>query len=169
MVATSHGGANGAERVARRYVEEFLNTGDESVAEAILYEDLVAHQLGVEADRVGREAVVGQILAFREAVPDWHLTVEDSVAEDDTVMLRVTARGTPQNPWGNLVPTGKSFEAAAFFAFRVSEGRIVEQWNLVNLAGIGRQLGLMPPTPRALAAMVRHRIGRRLSGRSSSA
>jgi steroid delta-isomerase-like uncharacterized protein len=169
MVATSHEGANEAERVARRYVEGFLNTGDESVAEAVLHEDVVAHQLGVEADRVGREAVVEQILAFREAVPDWHLTVEDSVTGDERVMLRVTARGTPQRAWGNLVPTGKSFEAAAFFAFRVSEGKIVEQWNLVNLAGIGRQLGLMPPTPRALAAMVRHRIGQRLGGRSSSA
>nr|WP_245902751.1 ester cyclase [Salinigranum rubrum] len=59
---------------------------------------------------------------------------------------------------GKLVPTGKSFEASGFFAFRVEDGRIAEQWNLVNLAGIGRQLGLMPPTPRALVAMARHRL-----------
>lgn len=147
-----------AASLSRRYVEEFLNTGDVAVAEEVLAEDLVAHQLGVETDRVGRDAVVEQILGFRDAVPDWHLDVEDSVSEDDRVMLRVTATGTPRKPWGKLVPTGKSFEAAAFFAFRVEDGEIVEQWNLVNLAGIGRQLGLMPPTPRALAAMARHRL-----------
>jgi steroid delta-isomerase-like uncharacterized protein len=144
--------------LGRRYVEEFLNTGDVDVAEAVLAEEVVAHQLGVEVDREGRNAVVERIRAFREAVPDWHLDVEDVVAADDRVMLRVTARGTPQKPWGKLVPTGRSFEAAGFFAFRVEDGRIAEQWNLVNLAGIGRQLGLMPPTPRALVAMARHRL-----------
>jgi predicted ester cyclase len=147
-----------AAMLGRRYVEEFLNTGDESVATELLDESVVAHQLGVEVDRVGRDTVVEGILGFREAVPDWELQVEDVVADGDRVMLRITTRGTPERPWGKLVPTGKSFEAAAFFAFRVDDGRIVEQWNLVNLAGIGRQLGLMPPTPRALVAMARHRL-----------
>lgn len=158
METTAHGGATDAVTLARRYVEEFLNTGDRAVAEAVLHEDLVAHQLGVEVDRVGRDTVVEQMLAFREAVPDWTLDIEDSVAEGDRVMLRLAVRGTPEKPWGKLVPTGKSFETSAFFAFRVEDGRIVEQWNLVNLASIGRQLGLMPPTPRALVAMLRHRL-----------
>ncbi len=73
-------------------------------------------------------------------------------------MLRGTARGTSWKAGGTLVPTGKPFEVAEFFAFRVEEGKIIEQWNLVNVAGIGQQLGLMPPTPRALAAMARHRL-----------
>jgi steroid delta-isomerase-like uncharacterized protein len=158
MSVEPHGGDSEVARLGRRYVEGFLNTGDVAVAEAVLDEDVVAHQLGVEIDRVGRDTVVEQMLAFRGAVPDWHLDVEDVVADGDRVILRVTARGTPEKPWGKLVPTGRSFEAAAFFAFRVEEGRIVEQWNLVNLAGIGRQLGLMPPTPRALVAMIRHRL-----------
>jgi steroid delta-isomerase-like uncharacterized protein len=158
MSVEPHGGDSAVATLARRYVEGFLNTGDVAVAEEVLDEDVVAHQLGVEVDRTGRDAVVEQILAFRNAVPDWHLDVEDVVADDDRVMLRVTARGTPERPWGKLVPTGRSFEAAAFFAFRAEGGRIVEQWNLVNLAGVGRQLGLMPPTPRALVAIVRHRL-----------
>jgi steroid delta-isomerase-like uncharacterized protein len=151
-------GEAGAANVGRRYVEEFLNTGDAAVAEELLHEDVVAHQLGVGADRVGRDVLIEQMLGFREAVPDWTLDIEESVADGEMVMLRVTARGTPERPWGKLVPTGKSFDVAAFFAFRVADGRIVEQWNLVNLAGIGRQLGLMPPTPRALLSMARHRL-----------
>ena len=147
-----------AATIGRRYVEAFLNTGDERVATELLAESVVTHQLGVDSELVDRDALVEQMLGFREAVPDWHLTVEDSVAEGDRAMLRITASGTPQKPWGKLVPTGRSFEAAGFFAFRVVDGKIVEQWNLVNLAGIGRQLGLMPPTPRALVAMARHRL-----------
>lgn len=147
-----------ADSVGRRSVEEFLNAGDVAVAEEVLAEGLVAHQLGVETDRVGRDAVVEQLLGFRDAVPGWHLDVEDSVAEGDRMMLRVTARGTPQKPWGKLVPTGKSFEAAAFLLFRIEDGEIAEQWHLVDLAGIGRQLELLPPTPRALVAMARHRL-----------
>jgi steroid delta-isomerase-like uncharacterized protein len=162
MVAASRDTEFDAADVARRFVEEFLNTGDRAVAEELLHEDVVAHQLGVDVDRVGRDALVEQIVGFREAVPDWTLDVEESVADGGMVMLRITARGTPERPWGKLVPTGKSFDVAAFFAFSVRDGRIVEQWNLVSLAGIGRQLGLMPPTPRALVAMLRHRLfGRR--------
>jgi predicted ester cyclase len=166
MGTTAHEGEAGAAGLCRRYVEEFLNTGDGAVAEDVLAEGVVAHQLGVETDHVGRDAVVDQALAFRNAVPDWRLAVDDVVAADDRVMLRATARGTPERPWGRMVPTGKSFEVAAFFAFRVSEGRIVEQWNLANAMGIGTQFGLMPPTPRALAAMLKHKLGGR--GRSSS-
>lgn len=168
MSATPHDTEARTAELGRRYVEEFLNTGDRNVAEEVLDEDLVAHQLGVEVDRVGREAVIDQMLGFRRAVPDWTLEIEDVVADADTVMLRVTARGTPQRPWGKLVPTGKSFEAAAFFAFRVEDDRIVEQWNLVNLASIGKQLGLMPPTPRALVAMLRYRLLGRMRRRSAS-
>ncbi|AFK20429.1 ester cyclase [Haloferax mediterranei ATCC 33500] len=144
--------------LCRRYVEEFANTGDETVAVAVLHEDVLTHQLGIGEDRMGRDALVEQILSFREAVPDWHLTVEDVTAQDDRVMFRLTARGTPKKAWRNLVPTGRSFEADAFFAFRVEDGRIVEQWNLVNLMGISRQLGMMPPTPRAIAKMISHRL-----------
>lgn len=168
MSAASNRPEGDAAALCHRYVEEFLDTGDASVAEDLLDERVVAHQLGVERDLLGRDAVVEQRLAFRNAVPDWTLVVEDVAADGDTVMLRLTARGTPEHAWGKLVPTGKSFEAAAFFAFRVEGGRIVEQWNPVNLAGVGRQLGLMPPTPRVLVAMARHRLSRRLDRRPST-
>ncbi|MCO8268171.1 ester cyclase [Haloferax prahovense] len=150
--------------LCRRYVEEFVNEGDATAAEELVHEDVVTHQLGVDADRVGRDALVDQILGFRGAVPDWHLAVEDVVGEGDRVMMRLTARGTPQEPWGNLVPTGKSFEQPAFFVFHLEDGRIVEQWNLVNLMGIARQLGLLPPGPRVIAKVAAHRIRSRLGG-----
>lgn len=144
--------------IGRRYVEDFLNTGDAAVATELVDENVVTHQLGAERDLRGRDALVTQMLGFRRAVPDWQLDIEDVVAQDDRVMLRATTRGTPQHAWGKVVPTGESFEAAAFFAFRIRDEKIVEQWNLVNLAGVGRQLGLLPPTPRGLVAIARHRL-----------
>lgn len=152
------GGETDAAAVARRYVEGYLDTGDEAVGRELLAENVLTHQLGVGVDRVGREAILTQMAGFRNAVPDWSLRVEDVVAEDDRVMLRVRTTGRPRRAWGRLVPTGRSFEVAGFFAFRVEDARIVEQWTLVNLAGIGRQLGLMPPTPRGFLAVVRHRL-----------
>ena len=144
--------------LCRRYVEEFVNRGDAAVAEEILHDDIVTHQLGVDETRVGRDKLVRQILGFRESVPDWHLTVDDAVGQGDRVMVRLTVRGTPERAWGNLIPTGKSFETSAFFAFRIDDGRIAEQWNLVNLMGLTRQLGLMPPGPRVAVKMLSHRL-----------
>jgi hypothetical protein len=69
-MAATPGESVDAASVGRRYIEEFLNTGDVAVAEEVLAEDLVTHQLGVETDRAGRDAVVEQMLGFRDAVPD---------------------------------------------------------------------------------------------------
>ncbi|WP_411963855.1 ester cyclase [Haloferax sp. YSMS24] len=144
--------------LCRRYIEEFVNEGDATVAEEILHDDVVTHQLGVGEVRMGRDELVRQILGFRKAVPDWHLSIEDAVGQGDRVMLRLQVSGTPERAWGNLVPTGKSFETSAFFAFRIEDGNIAEQWNLVNLLGLTRQLGLMPPGPRVALKMLSHRV-----------
>ncbi|ELZ83107.1 hypothetical protein C453_13916 [Haloferax elongans ATCC BAA-1513] len=148
--------------LCRRYVEDFINTGDRAVAADTLHTDVVSHQLGVDEVREGRDVLVDQLLAFRDAVPNWHMTIEDTLAQDDRVMFRMTTRGTPQKAYWNLVPTGKSFEQPTFFVFRVEDDRIVEQWNMVNLMGIARDLGMMPPGPRVIAKMIAHRIRSRL-------
>lgn len=165
MATRSHRIESDGARIVRRYVDEFLGGGDVAVATDLAHEDIRVHQLGADTERIGRALNVKQVLRFRESVPDYTLTVEELFEGSDTVTVRATARGTPKQPWEGLVPTGRSFAVPSMHVFRLEQGRIVEHWMLTDRLGIGQQLGLMPPTPRALVAVVRNRLRRFLFGR----
>jgi steroid delta-isomerase-like uncharacterized protein len=64
----------------------------------------------------------------RQAFPDMRVTVEDMIAESDTVAARITMRGTHLGEFMGLAPTGKRVEVRAMDMFRIADGKIVEHW-----------------------------------------
>src|SRR5437667_6863707 len=46
-------------------------------------------------------------MALFDAFPDWNETIEEIVAEDDLVMMRLTERGTHQGAWRSISATNK--------------------------------------------------------------
>lgn len=63
-----------------------------------------------------------------EAVPDFHWTIEDLVVNHNTIAVRLTDTGTPQQDWLGIASTGKSIEIAEFAFYRVRDGKIGEMW-----------------------------------------
>ena len=49
-----------------------------------------------------------QVRLYRAAMPDLQFSVEDLVAEGDTVACRWTARGTHTGPLVNIPPSGRT-------------------------------------------------------------
>jgi predicted ester cyclase len=76
----------------------------------------------------------------RAAFPDWTESIEQLIAEDDRVVLYAIGRGTQDGEFMGISPTGASVEVAGIAIFRVADGRIVEQWGLVDMLGMLRQL-----------------------------
>jgi predicted ester cyclase len=165
MAAEPHPTESDGARTVRRYVAEFLSGGDVATATALAHEELRVHQLGDDVERSGRTLTVKQVQGLRESVPDYRLTVDELFDGGDTVTVRATASGTPTRTWNGLVPTGRSFAVPTVHVFRLEDGRIVEHWELADRLGVCQQLGLIPPTPRALLALGRSRLWRWLSGR----
>ena len=87
--------------LVRRYFEELSNEGKLDVALEILTPEAI-------------EPVQQLITMLHSAFPDFHVTIEDQLAEGDKVVTRFTARGTHQGVWrsplGDIQPTGKAFE-----------------------------------------------------------
>lgn len=154
-----------AVRVVRRYVDEFLSGGDVAVATELAHEDIRVHQLGADVERSGRALNVKHVQSRRDAVPDFELVIDEVFEGDTTVTVRATATGTPEKPWGDLVPTGDSFAVPVVYVFRVVDGRIVEQWTLTDRLGVTTQLGLCPPTVRGVVAVLKTRLFRTLRRR----
>lgn len=70
------------------------------------------------------------------------LTVEQMVAEGDTVAVRYTERGTFRGPFMGNQPTGKSFELVAMEWFVLRDGKIHRRWGARDSASQARQIGL---------------------------
>jgi predicted ester cyclase len=79
--------------------------------------------------------------AFLAAFPDFEATVEDIVAEGDTVAMRVTLRGTHDGPFMGVEPTGNPFEVRNMVFTRIEDGKIAERWVQPDTLSLMQQLG----------------------------
>jgi steroid delta-isomerase-like uncharacterized protein len=69
---------------------------------------------------------------FRTAMPDFQLTIDDLVSQGDRVAIRITGRGTHRGSMFGEAPTGKALTVYGIVMFRVSDGRIVEDWEALD-------------------------------------
>lgn len=114
--------------LARRLLEEVVNTGDVHRLTEFLAPDYVVRY----ADVVGIEYARQHISTFHHCYPDLHVTVEGQAAEDDIVVTWFTMRGTQRGEWGGIKPTNKVLTLRGVNVQRFRDGRIVEQWGGAN-------------------------------------
>jgi steroid delta-isomerase-like uncharacterized protein len=129
-------------QVSRRFTELF-STDDPTVADGVFAPDVVFHGAVPEGDLCGVDAVKAFVAAYRAAFPDAVSTVEDQVADGDTVATRWRARGTHAGPLGELPATGRTFDVRGITIERFAAGRIVEIWVARDELGLMRQLGAL--------------------------
>ena len=60
-------------------------------------------------------------------------SIDDMVAEGDKVAIRFTARGTHTSPYMGIPPTGKVVTWTGVTIFRISGGKIAEEWFIDDL------------------------------------
>ena len=137
-------------RIAEQCHEAF-NRGDLDAAASYFAEDCRNH--GRQVGRAGVRKVLGEI---KTNFPDARLTILNSVAEGEWVVLRCTYSGTHRGmsrlpvDGGMLVgvqPTGRSFEVQHIHMYRVVDGKIAEHFANRDDVGMMRQLGLLPLPP----------------------
>jgi predicted ester cyclase len=83
--------------------------------------------------------------------PDLHFDVEQVIAEATLVVSQVIVRGTHTGAWLGLAPTGRQISIRMMVIQRIANGKIVEDWVLVETLGLFQQLGLVPATQEILA------------------
>jgi predicted ester cyclase len=81
---------------------------------------------------------------YRTAFPDLQFTIEDMIAEGDTITWRWSSTGTHQGPLSVIAPSGKKASVAGTTFARVVGGKIVESWVNWDTFGLLQQLGVVP-------------------------
>ena len=84
------------------------------------------------------------VLMFRAAFPDLTFAVEHLVAEDDMVAAHLTARGTHRGELLGILPTERDVSVSVIDLFRIRDGKIAEQWTVMDALGLMQQLGAVP-------------------------
>lgn len=126
--------------IVRRFAREFVNERNYETVEEFLAEDIVDSTPFGET--TGRDAVVETTKELSAAFPDFAVTPEEIVAEDDTVAVRMTQRGTHEGVFMGCEPTGNTFEIEAMGFLRLEDGKIVERQIRPDVVGLLRQLGI---------------------------
>ena len=121
---------------------EAVNQKNLAVFDELLTPDVVFHNASTTMQ--GLEAYKQFLSMYMTAFPDLHFTIEDMIAEGDTVVARFTTRGTHQGNLMGIPPTGKQVSGTGMFIDRIVNGKGVEQWFNTDDLGLLQQLGVVP-------------------------
>src|SRR5215469_5743106 len=89
----------------RRTFEEVFNQGNLALVDELVAPDYLNHEVPPDMKSRGPDSTRQVVRMLRTAFPDLHVTIEDLVAEGDTVAGRVTMRGTHLGPFQGRAPT----------------------------------------------------------------
>lgn len=129
----------------RRIFEEAFNQGHLAVVDELLSSGHLAHNAFGGAPN-GPQGLKWLIAMFRNAFPDLQCSVEDEISVGDQFAAHWTMRGTHKGSFLGNPPTGRRVEVQGIIFARTANGRMVEDWTLVDQLGILQQLGLVPPS-----------------------
>jgi predicted ester cyclase len=116
------------------------NDGDYDLADELFHPESVTPD-APQLPR-GPEGCKQVARAFREAFPDFRLTVEDTVAEADLVMCRFRQTGTHEGELFGIAPTGRSVDFGEHAICQIAGGQIVATWFQTDMLALMSQLGV---------------------------
>jgi len=129
--------------VLQRMFDEGFATGNADIVDELCAADLIEHQFGMAG--TGAEAIAQVKEAIRQvhlAIPDISFTIEDAVEAEDTIWVRVTARGTATGPFFGP-PSGRPVQLTVVDVARVVDSRIVEHWGVPDRFALLAQTGVL--------------------------
>ncbi len=118
---------------------EAFNAGDTEKLLASMAPDFVMHLAEYPAP-LGREAWREGFEMMRRAFPDLEARVEDLVAADDRVAVRISLHGTHRGEFQGIPATGHEVRYVSHEIYRIANGLFAEEWICSDNATLFRQL-----------------------------
>jgi predicted ester cyclase len=128
---------------SRRFYEEVINQKQLAVVDEVAGDRYHSHDFPPGLPP-GREGLKIFISVFHAAFPDGHLTIDQMIAEGDTVATRLTFHGTHTGEFQGIAPTGMKVTIPALDMARFESGKLVEHWGGPNQMSLLQQLGVIP-------------------------
>lgn len=135
-------------KVVIESIKVIWNQGEYDRIPEFYTEDFISHQPETPGLNwsSGHKGVREIVSAMRRTFPDYAESPKFVLAEGDFVSVFQINTGTNTGN-GSFAATGKAFKAIDAMVIRMREGRLAEQWGLLDLYAIVTQLGLREPFP----------------------
>ena len=150
--------ATDSKAIVQRFFEELWNERRLATADEIFSPACVTHQLRSGSEDVGAprnaDAIKLHVHEWLMGFSDLRFEVEDTVAEAQRVVTRCVAQGTHNGTWFGIPATGKRVRIRMMVTHRIEDGKIAEDWVLVDSLGFFQQLNILPATEEILAAAI---------------
>ena len=117
-----------------------LSAGDVDGCLALASPDLIINLAELPGPRHGRETWRQDFEMMRRAFPGLQAHIEDIVAAEDKVAVRVRFRGTHSGEFLGIPATGRAIEYVSHEFYRIADGLIAEEWICSDTATLLRQL-----------------------------
>jgi steroid delta-isomerase-like uncharacterized protein len=131
-------------KIARDYIDQVFNQHNPGKAADFVTGDVVWHGGGL-GDVAGPENLAGLLGTFIGALPDLYAAEQDIIAENDLVLVRLVVTGTVKGSLFGVPADGKQVRWTAYDVYRVTNGKISEEWAGDDVATIMTQIGAFNP------------------------
>ena len=115
------------------------NAGDPDGYHSMYDSSLAHHWVGLELlNEKGNRAFYERLAT---GFPGCQLILDDLLAEDDCVAVRLHLVGEHRGKFMGMAPTGRQIRVDGQLIMKFKDGRVVERWTIADLAGLMSQLG----------------------------
>ena len=128
----------------RRLYDEFWNAEQLEAADALFHPDYVFDE-GYGAGAPSVEAMKEAARFWHRVLPNIHFTIEDIIAEGETVVARWTAHGAHQGDWemelGTVPASGQATTTPGTSSYYLRDGKIIRDENHIDFVSLLKQIG----------------------------
>jgi steroid delta-isomerase-like uncharacterized protein len=128
--------------LVRRFIDEIFVEGRKESVDELLDDAFVAHTWPSTGNP--KSDLKGAIDRTTKGLAGTSFTIEDLIAEDDRVAVRLTAAATHVGELMGMPPSGKRYEIGEIHIFRIRDGKVAEHWHQFDQMKMLQQLGAMP-------------------------
>jgi len=136
-------------KALERHLADEFNKG--KAACMALHDELISpsivYHTAAGTDLRGLKDVKQFFSGMYDAFPDFHMTIDDIIAEEDKAVVRYTWTGTHKREFMGIPATNKKVTGWTIQIDRFVGGKMVEAWERMDTLSIMQQLGVVP-TPK---------------------
>jgi steroid delta-isomerase-like uncharacterized protein len=122
--------------LVRRFITEVFEQGRADAVDELCTEDFIGHTWG-NADKAGLKTAMARVAS---ALADAHFQIDDVIAEEDRVAVRVTATARQVGEFMGIPASGRSYTIGEIHIFRLRDGKVAEHWHEFDRTGLIKQL-----------------------------
>jgi steroid delta-isomerase-like uncharacterized protein len=129
-------------QIVQRFMDECWNQGNLNTVMELVANDCRYHDPVFPSLTSGAENIKNHIQTCRSGFPDLMVTIDDTIAERDEVVVHWTVTGTHKGQFLGMPPTNKKATITGTSINRIEGSKIAEIWSNWNLMSMMEQLGI---------------------------